>query len=249
MLRLSVVIPHLNYGRFLPQCLDSIITQTLQPDEIIVVDGGSTDNTFEVLKNYPTIKVVKEPFFSHHIPHAINLGLLEAKGKYIHVGNSDCWLERTFYEETLPKLEADERVGLVYSNWNYVDAKGELISSNRASDTFNREKLLLSNYIDLMCGVWRRNLDFFDESVSYHYDWLMWVRISRRFKVVSIPKALVNFRIHPDQRAKDLEYGTDFKLAKIKIEREEKPQIKEQPKKLSYYRRLRSCARILLKGT
>jgi glycosyltransferase involved in cell wall biosynthesis len=56
--RVSVLICTYNYARYLPQCLTSVLTQTRPPDEIIVLDDGSTDSTPEVMKQFPQVHYV-----------------------------------------------------------------------------------------------------------------------------------------------------------------------------------------------
>ncbi|MDI6704410.1 MAG: glycosyltransferase family A protein [bacterium] len=63
---ISVVIPCYNYGHFLGEAIESVLIQTRKPNEILVLDDGSTDNTFEVASQYP-VKVIR---------HRINIGVV-----------------------------------------------------------------------------------------------------------------------------------------------------------------------------
>jgi len=225
--KLSIIIPHLNYGRFLPQLLDSIFNQTFKDFEVILVDGGSTDNTFEVLKNYPDVKVIHD-ITKQHIPHAVNMGILESQGEYLNIACSDCYFEPIFLEECVKVLDNSDSLGFVYTTGYFIDENDKKFGLMHASKHkhFDRDKLLShGNYIDLMSGVFKREclskVGYFDESLPYHFDWLMWIRISRYYGVYFINKPLMNFRLHKTQRLKDREFLLDYLSAKIKIEREE----------------------------
>ncbi len=83
------------------QCLASIFQQTLLPDEVIVVDGNSTDGTLEILKKY-TAKIVTEPGLGYG--YARNLGIENATGDIITFVDSDCQLEKNYLTELIPPL-------------------------------------------------------------------------------------------------------------------------------------------------
>lgn len=88
----SVIIPTFNYARFLPHAIDSVLAQTYQRKECIVVDDGSTDSTPEVLWHYETrIKVVTQP--NRGLSAARNAGMAAARGDYLSFLDADDWSE------------------------------------------------------------------------------------------------------------------------------------------------------------
>lgn len=80
MSQISVVVPSYNQAQYLPECIESVLGQGLQPYEIIVVDDGSTDNSLEIARKYP-VKVISQT--NRGLSAARNTGLMNATGEYI----------------------------------------------------------------------------------------------------------------------------------------------------------------------
>ena len=104
--KISVIIP-VNMEDYLPECLDSVINQTLKEIEIICVDDGSIDNTLNILKKYAQkdkrITVIKQK--NLHSGVARNAGLSVAKGKYLSFLDSDDFFEINMLEKMYEKIE------------------------------------------------------------------------------------------------------------------------------------------------
>ena len=105
----SVVVLTKNSIVTIQRCVDSLINQTVQPREIIVVDGGSTDGTLELVKKYP-IRLIEESTSS--IGHARNLGVKNAKGRIVFFLDSDCYCVSNWIESMLPHFDRGEIVGV-----------------------------------------------------------------------------------------------------------------------------------------
>lgn len=86
MSNISVIIPSYNQAQYLPDCIESVLNQTVKPREIIVVDDGSTDGSLEIAKKYP-IKVVSQ--VNKGLASARNTGIMNAHGVYIFPLDSD----------------------------------------------------------------------------------------------------------------------------------------------------------------
>ena len=109
-MRLSVIIPSCNNGKWLSKCLESIINQTFQDFEIIVVDDLSSDNSVEVAKKYlrkQDTLIINE---SKRLNGGTrNVGILKAKGEYIFCIDSDDWLnDNTVFEKIDKKLNGED---------------------------------------------------------------------------------------------------------------------------------------------
>lgn len=201
MVKLSVVIPHLNYGRYLKECLDSLLVQTFEDYEVILVDGGSTDNTFEVLKDYPMVKVLSDVPPAGPVK-AVNKGIEVMNGEYFVQLNSDCYLNPLMYEKCVKVLDEDW-IGMVYTSWFIIDDAGQPLGKARQPDKFKRNLLLRGNYIDASGMMIRREcLDAvgrFDERCPNTMDWLMAVKVSQRFPVSYLNEPLFCYRVHSGQ--------------------------------------------------
>lgn len=100
-IKVSIIIPVYNVERYLNQCLDSVVNQTLKEMEIIVINDGSTDNSLEIIKKYQNlydlITVIDKK--NEGVSIARNLGLEIAKGEYIYFLDSDDYIELNMLEK------------------------------------------------------------------------------------------------------------------------------------------------------
>ncbi|HPB88115.1 MAG TPA: glycosyltransferase family 2 protein [Thermotogota bacterium] len=112
----TVGINNYNYGRYLAQCIDSMLDQTHRNLEIIVYDDCSTDESGDVLNRYADrIKIIRSDMNSGRVLEGTNRMIEEAKGKYIYFYDADDWLEPDTIAESVKLIESDPRIDYVYS--------------------------------------------------------------------------------------------------------------------------------------
>ncbi len=120
----SIIVPIYNTARYLPACLDSIIAQTYQNLEIILIDDGSTDHSGQIADNYakkdPRIKVIHQK--NQGQSAARNLGLTMVKGEYVSFLDSDDEIEPTFIKELFAPL-ANSNASLSVCGMHYKRLK------------------------------------------------------------------------------------------------------------------------------
>ena len=130
---ISVVIPTYNCDRYLSHAIDSVLAQTIEDYELIIIDDGSTDDTAQVLKRYAvdkitpprqqTIRYIRQS--NQGVAVARNHGIQLARGSLIAFLDADDWFVSTKLEHQWEIFEANPEVGMVHSGWQRVDAAGE----------------------------------------------------------------------------------------------------------------------------
>lgn len=117
---ISVVIPVYNTAPFLQECLDSVVNQSYRDLEIICIDDGSTDESWEIIESYANrdnrIKPVKLDV-NHGVPYARNLALDIALGEYIYYMDSDDWIDRYYLEEMKDAALRTGQDVVINRNW------------------------------------------------------------------------------------------------------------------------------------
>lgn len=211
MPRVSVIIPTYNCARFIAATLDSVLAQTDQDFEIIVVDDGSTDNTRAVLQPYlDRITYIFQQ--NSERSAARNNALRRAGGEYVAFLDSDDLWTPDKLERQIAVLEANPQVSLVFSQARYIDENGQPISfCGQTIDGEPGEAVKIADYsIPLLSGnvvagggsaavVRRWMLDEvgeFDLDLVQSEDWDMWVRLAQMGPFAYIPEPLTSYRVY-----------------------------------------------------
>lgn len=120
-IKISVILPSLNVKKYITECIESVLQQTLQEIEIICVDAGSTDGTLEILEEYSKKdnRIVLIYSDKKSYGYQMNLGIKRAKGQYIGIVETDDYIERTMYEELYHIAKTNE-VDYVKANFYTV---------------------------------------------------------------------------------------------------------------------------------
>lgn len=119
-IKISILVPSLNVGNYIEQCIESIISQTLHDIEIICIDAGSTDGTLETLEKFANkdsrIKLINSPIKSYG--YQMNLGIDAARGEYIGIVESDDCIAPDMYE-TLYNAAIKDDLDVVKSDFSF----------------------------------------------------------------------------------------------------------------------------------
>ena len=208
MPKVSVVVPTYNHGPFLPECLESILSQGYRDLEVIVVDDGSTDNTQEVLK--PFLSSIRYYPQEHGgISPAYNRCLELSTGEYVAFVDADDALIWGSLEVRLSLLEANPRVGLVYGQVLDINEQGRVLGLRKprfARGSYIREgqeelkDLLLASYLPTSAIMVRKQcfeeVGGFWPGVSSAEDWHMWIRVATRYPIAYMARPLAKRPIH-----------------------------------------------------
>lgn len=195
---ISVIVPCYNYGLYLKEALDSILSSTILDYEIIIVNDGSTDqHTIEIFNqiHHPKIRIINQA--NSGLVAARNNGITQARGKYICCIDADDTIEPTYLEKSIELLESRTDIGFVYS---WVQLFGD---DNKIWETedFILPKLMQYNYIPVS-AVFRKKhwkkVGGYNPNMKFGYeDWDFWLSISELgIRGYLIPETLFNHRKH-----------------------------------------------------
>jgi glycosyltransferase involved in cell wall biosynthesis len=194
----SIVIPTYNRAGVIGKPIQSILNQTFQDFEIIVVDDCSTDDTERVLASYddPRIRYIRHQSNSG-VAIARNTGINSSHSPHIaFLDSDDAWLPEKLARQLKLFEQCGSEVGFVYTGFVAVDESDRVKRTISSSYRGNlRERLLYSNFIGTPSTVMvkREYLDRvngFDPKMSFE-DWDLWFRLSEHCQFETIPEVLV----------------------------------------------------------
>jgi glycosyltransferase involved in cell wall biosynthesis len=196
----TVVIPCYNQAHFLSEAIESVLSQSYQRYEIVVVDDGSTDNTSEVASRYPPEKVRLIRQENKGLSAARNAGLGGARGEYVVFLDADDRLLSDALEVGVRELEAHPECAFVSGCWNNIATDGSprptLHSPHDEPDHYLA--LLHSCYIRVHAVMYRRSVFHtvggFDTSLSASEDYDLYLRIARDYPVRHHGEVVAEYR-------------------------------------------------------
>lgn len=208
MPKVSVIIPTYNNAGYISDAIDSVLTQTYDDYEIIVIDDGSTDDTKKVLEKYNS----KIRYFyqaNKGISAARNRGMAEAKGEYIALLDSDdIWFPEKIAMQ-VETLERNKQIGLVGSLLKVVDRYGNSLGTTKPKKSPGNsfENGLIDGCPAPSSFVIRREcfdvIGLFDEGLEMFEDLDLYLRISKKYMIRNIDIPLGCYRIHSSNTTKD----------------------------------------------
>ena len=217
--KVSVVIPAYNAMSFLPKTLNSVLSQTFQDYEIIIVNDGSSDKINEWAKQISDSRVRLISQENQGQSAARNTGLNLARGEYIAFLDSDDLWEPTKLEKQVRVLEEFPEVGFVYTWVALVDNHDKLLGKAWRG-SFNGDvwaKLIEGNFI--ACGsipmVRRTCIDTVGSFRQLSFaceDWDMWLRIAAHYSFKAIEEILVYYRANPQSLSRSWKLNPEKKL-------------------------------------
>lgn len=201
---ISVLIPVYNVeGKYLRECLDSILAQTYENFEICIVDDASTKKeTIDVLRRYENNKKIKVHFRKKngHISRATNDALKMASGEFVALMDNDDVIPKNALYEVAKILNQDKKIDMIYTDEDKINIDGRRCDPNFKSD-WAPDSLLSSNYISHL-GVLRKSImdDIGGFRVGYEgaQDYDLYLRFTEKTdRICHIPKVLYHWRMIP----------------------------------------------------
>ncbi len=196
----SIVTPSFNQARFLEATIQSVFSQNYPRLEYIIVDGGSTDGSLEIIKKYASRLTWWISEKDQGQTDALNKGFEHARGDILAWLNSDDTYEPGAVAGAAKYLQMHREVGLVYGDANYIDENGRRLGRFPAAQTDLRR--LRQGYVHIpqqasfFRGELWRTLGPLDPSFYFAMDYDLWVRIASHAALKYLPETWANFRLH-----------------------------------------------------
>jgi glycosyltransferase involved in cell wall biosynthesis len=198
----SIVTPTFQMAHFLEETIQSVLSQDYPNIEYIVMDGGSTDGTLELLRRYEG-RLAWVSQADNGQADAINKGFQLARGEYFAFLNADDTYLPGAISAAVKALNADPEAGAVYGEAYYTRQDGSVISPY-PTEPYDYARLGHLCYICQPASLMRasafRAVGMLDPSLHLTLDYDLWLRIAKRHPLVKIDQYLATSRMHDDNK-------------------------------------------------
>ena len=208
--RVSICLNSYNHARWLADAIESALSQTFRDFEIVIVDDGSTDGSYDIARSYeredePPIRVLTHSQRRNlGVAYSMNLGFREGIGEYwAWLPSDDRWYPDKLSSQ-VAYLDQNREVAFVYGYADVIDEDGRVSSDSPIGIdiTGSRDPLrrvIEGNVVPAMTVMTRRScveaVGGLDDSLVYN-DWELWIRLMARWNAGFISKPLAQFRVH-----------------------------------------------------
>lgn len=211
--RLSVILPNYNHARHLPACLEAILTQSVQPLEIIIIDDASTDNSVKVIdrlvQKQPHVRFIQNEQ-NQGVVAGMNRGLNLARGDYVYYAAADDQVLPGLFEKSLVLLARHPQAALCCTigdwwemetgfNWQVGVGMAEApayLSPDRMVQLERHDRLFIASHTAVMRRAAILEAGGFIPELRWHCDWFAIYVASFRHGICVVPEALARFNIH-----------------------------------------------------
>jgi glycosyltransferase involved in cell wall biosynthesis len=216
---ISVIIPAHNYGKYILECLNSILNNNNSLiNEIIIINDSSIDETDLILKDYPKknnkIKYYNKSFRS--LSKSLNFAITKASANLITKVDADDWVEKNFleiYYNTLKKNNYD----FIYGNLRIVsELNKKILYRNQYVSLFNKKLKYPYGSGTIFKKILWEKVGGFNEKIKYQDDYDFWLRLNKlkKIKIGYINQSLYNYRKHKNNMSKNF-YEKNITKTKI----------------------------------
>jgi len=196
--KVTVYILNYNYGKFVSKAINSVLNQTYQNFEILVIDDGSTDNSLEIINKYSKdVTIIKQK----------NIGLVKsilkvfsiAKGDYVIRLDADDWLDSKCIEMLVKKIETNKNVAMVFPDYFEVDEFGQTIRRIKRHD-FSGQVSMYDQPAHGACTLINKdhyfNVGGHDENILCQDGVDIWLSLTEKYEVLNVSEPLFYYRKH-----------------------------------------------------
>ncbi len=210
---LSVIMCNYNYGQYIKEALEAILTQSYQPKEVIVVDDGSTDDSVKIIERlaekYSSLVFIKNEKNMGSL-FSVNLALSKTTGDYIYSASSDDKILPGFFEKTMnllneypeavfccsdPVFFDDESNKIKVKSWGITD-KSSFFPPEKIVEHLRRRNFLIAGHTLILKKKTLLDAGGYIPELKWHVDWFMHHVFAFRSGICYIPEGLAMLRQH-----------------------------------------------------
>lgn len=199
-LKFSIITPSFNQGRFIEKTIQSVINQDYAGIEYVVIDGGSTDNTVDVIKKYQGHMKYWVSESDAGQSDAIKKGFEKVSGDIVGwINSDDCYYSKDVFKKVADVFESNPDVNICYGDNIYIDENDSVLYLRKAFPFYSEKLLSIWNYINQPTVFFRKKiLDEFQLDLSLHYimDYEYWLQISNRYRFKYVNSIISASRWH-----------------------------------------------------
>lgn len=200
---ISVVMPVYNGGKYLREAIDSILNQTYQNFEFLIINDGSTDETDEIIRSYTDARIVYlQNDKNRGLVYTLNYGISVAKGEYIARMDADDISESIRFERQIEVFLNDPEIGLC-GTWAKVIGSNLLLKVESDYEEIKCKLLFTNQFVHSSVIFRKEHLDkfglFYEEKNFPAEDYALWINTSEKIKMFNLRECLLQYRVHPSQ--------------------------------------------------
>lgn len=202
--KISVVTPSFNQGAYLESTLRSLLAQNYPDLELIVIDGGSTDQSVEIIRRYESSINYWESGKDRGQSHALNKGFAHVHGEIWSWLNSDDLLEPGVLRRVAGVFAENPEAGVVYGDCVYVGEDGETVIEKFPAEPYSRLRHLAHRFIAQPSCFFRTSMvpPTVREDLHYCMDYDLWLQLSALgVKFHYVPEVFSRYRLHDQSKS------------------------------------------------
>ncbi|MEI7596458.1 MAG: glycosyltransferase [Bacteroidota bacterium] len=213
---ISVIIPSYNHEKYIKKCVDSVLNQTYNDFEIIIIDDGSKDSSNDILASYTDSRIVYIKQENQGAHNAINRGLSIAKGDFLTILNSDDEFHPQRLEKCFHIFQTNQDVDFISTWIDVINIEGTVLGTKMAWlnmepwEIKNRDltfhgsdyalNALMANFVGTTSNMIFRREVYLNiggmRELRFAHDWDFLLRVCAKFNCLNFEESLLNYRVH-----------------------------------------------------
>ena len=199
---ITIVTPCLNAAQFIRHTIDSVLSQDFESLEYLILDGGSSDGTQDIARDYgDRVVVVSEP--DNGTSSAINRGFRRARGSVVAWLNADDTYLPGAISSAMRAFQSDPSAAAVYGNAYWTDEGGQILRPypvHASAPELLHKECLICQPACFMRTAAVREVGYLDEQLRYSFDYELWMRLRKKGPFLFVPEFWATSRMHSSNK-------------------------------------------------